>query len=93
MGGKYKGKYPPKMRVVSFINILVLSFLMITVLIRAGVFYPEYQAKTLVTMWFVAGFTWLSTVMNWITPSRIERKIWGPVTTIQLICVMIIIFS
>ena len=93
MGGKFKGKYPPKMRVASLINMLVLILLMTVVLIKAGVLYPEFQARTVVTFWFVLGFTVLSTIMNWATPSKIERKIWGPVTTVQLLCVLVIAFS
>ena len=93
MGGKFKGKYPPKMRVVSLVNSLVLVFLLLVVLIRSGVLYPEFQTRTQFTFWFVLGFTALSTVMNWITPSKIEKYIWGPVTTLQLVCILVIAFG
>ena len=93
MGGKFKGKYPPKMRVVSFVNMLVLWFIMIVVLIRSGLMVPEFQPDVRITFWFALGFTVLSAIMNWMTPSKIERNIWGPVTAIQLVCILIIAFN
>lgn len=93
MGGKFKGKYPANMRVVSFINALILSFFTLLVLVRADLILPQFRSAAEIGFWFVLGFTTLSTVMNWITPSRIERNIWGPVTTVQLICILIIVFK
>lgn len=36
MGGKFPGKYPPKMRAVAVFNMFLLAFLACVVLVRAG---------------------------------------------------------
>lgn len=41
MGGNFPGKFPVKMRVVSFVNIVLLIFLNIIVLSRAKLLFPE----------------------------------------------------
>jgi hypothetical protein len=37
------------------------------------------------TTWAVFGLMCLGCVMNWASPSRIERFIWGPVTTVFVV--------
>jgi hypothetical protein len=92
MGGKFPGKYPPKMRVVSVINILVLSFLTLIVLIKADLILPEFKSFSDVAVYFVAGFSVVAVILNSITPSKIERNIWAPVTSLQLIMSIIVAF-
>jgi len=84
MGGKYPGKYPPKMRLVAGINALVLSAMMVLVWSRAGRLFPELQSIASVGIWVMVVFFGLGTVMNTITPSKIER-IWAPVAFGQFI--------
>ena len=40
MGGKFLGKYPPKMRIVSLINSFILSLIAMVVLIKAELMLP-----------------------------------------------------
>jgi hypothetical protein len=89
MGGKYPGKYPPKMRVVAVINIILLSFIAAIVLSKADVLLPALKPISTVGIWFVVAFFALGTVLNTITPSKIER-IWAPVAFSQLIASIII---
>lgn len=89
MGGKYPGKYPPKMRVVAFVNMLVLGFMLSLVLARSGFFFNELLSISRVGIWFVVAFLAVNTVMNTITPSKIER-IWAPVTLLQCISALLI---
>ncbi|HSI76835.1 MAG TPA: hypothetical protein VK957_13115 [Lunatimonas sp.] len=92
MGGKYPGKYPPKMRVVAVINMLVLVFVAAIVLSHADLILPQLKSISRTGIWFVVGFLGLGTVLNTITPSKIER-IWAPVALIQMIAVIIIAIS
>jgi len=91
MGGRYPGKYPPKMRVVAIINILILLFIAAIVLAEADLLLPQLKSISGFAIWVIAGFFVIGTVLNTITPSKIER-IWAPVALVQLIaCVLVAI--
>jgi len=92
MGGKFPGKYPPKMRLVAIVNILILGFISLIVLSRAGLILPEIRSFSKVAIWIIAVFFLAGTVMNTITPSKIER-IWAPVALLQLITSVIVALS
>ena len=92
MGGKFPGKYPPKMRLIAIVNILILIFIVAIVLSRAGLYFPEMYSFSRTAIWGVVLFMGLGTVMNSITPSKVER-IWAPVAGIQFITSMIIALS
>lgn len=92
MGGKFPGKYPPNMRWVALINMLVLAFLACIVLIRADLLFPQFMEFAKIGIWFVLLFCFVGTILNTITPSKIER-IWAPVLLIQFITALIIALS
>ncbi len=92
MGGKFPGKYPPKMRAVAVINILILLFIGIIGLSRANLLFTQMMSFSKPAMWVVVAFFAVATVMNTITPSKIER-IWAPVAGMQLITSIIIALS
>lgn len=83
MGGKYPGVYPKKMRVLAVVNMILLSVLMVIVLVNAGLILPQFFTFSEIAIWFVVVFYGMGTVLNTITPSKIER-IWAPVAAIQL---------
>ncbi|MBN2415480.1 hypothetical protein JXO52_06545 [bacterium] len=93
MGGRFKGTYSPVMRAVSVINMIILSGLALIVLAKAELVLPGLQRFADRAVYGVAGFPLLSVILNLITPSRIERMIWAPVTAVQLVAVLIIVFS
>jgi hypothetical protein len=92
MGGKFPGKYPPKMRIVSLLNSLVLSFIALVVMVKADILLPQYKSLSNVAIYFVVGFSVVATILNTITPSKIERKIWAPVTAVLLLTSIIVAF-
>ena len=92
MGGKFPGKYPPKIRAVAIINILILLFIGILGLTKANMIFPQMMSFSRTAIWVVVVFFAISTVMNIITPSKIER-IWAPVAGVQLITSIIIDLS
>jgi len=89
MGGKYPDVYPKKMRVVAVVNMIILSFLMMIVLVNAGLILPQFFTFSEIAIWFVVAFYGIGTVLNTITPSKIER-IWAPVAAIQLATTIIV---
>jgi len=93
MGGKFPGKYPPKMRFVAVVNALILIFIALIALLRAGIVLYEYFNISKYAIWGVVAFTVLSLFLNLITPSKWERRIWAPVVFVMLITSAIIAFS
>jgi len=89
MGGKYPGVYPKKMRVVAVVNMILLSVLMVIVLVNAGLILPQFFTFSEIAIWFVVVVYGLGTVLNTITPSKIER-IWAPVVAVQLITTIMV---
>lgn len=89
MGGRYPGKYPPKMRVVAILNSLILLFMASIVLSEADLLLPQLKSISGTGIWIIAAFFVIGTVLNTITPSRIER-IWAPVSLIQLITSIVV---
>lgn len=92
MGGKFPGKYPSKMRWVAILNAIVLLVLIMIVVIRAGLVLPELVMYSRIAILGVVLFALVGTILNSITPSKIER-IWVPVALIQLISSVIVAFS
>lgn len=89
MGGKYPGKYPPKMRIVALLNMAILAFFAAIVLSKANILFPQLNSISGIVIWVIAVFFVFGTIMNTITPSKIER-IWAPVALIQLITSLLV---
>lgn len=89
MGGKFPGKYPPRMRVVAVINMFLLAIFALVVLIRAELLLPQFFQMSKLAIWFIVAYSAISTVLNTITPSKIER-IWAPVAGLQFITSILI---
>jgi hypothetical protein len=79
MGGRYLGRLPPAMRVASVVQPVILAGLSGLVLARAGVALPAWRETADPGVWAAVGVSAIAAVLNLITPSRIERAIWGPV--------------
>ena len=89
MGGRYPGKYPPKMRIVAVLNMLILGFIAAVVLSRANLLFPQLDSISRIGIWVIVAYFIIGTIMNMISPSKVER-IWVPVTLIQLISSLIV---
>lgn len=92
MGGRYPGKYPKNMRIVAVINMLLLGFIAALVLSEANLMFTQLKPISSIGIWVIVVFFVLGTIMNTITPSKIER-IWAPVSLIQLITSLIVAIS
>jgi hypothetical protein len=92
MGGKFPGKYPPEIKVVALINALILGLITMIVLSRSGMIFTGLMPFSQIAVWVVVVFFTLGTVMNTITPSKIER-IWAPVALTQMVTSIIIALS
>ncbi|MGF9697900.1 hypothetical protein [Paenibacillus sp. MABNR03] len=93
MGGKFPGKYPPSMRYACLLQITILVFIGLVVLSKAGVLLPQWSAFADTAIWFIVAYLVLGTILNLITRSVWERRIWAPVTILLLITSIIIAAS
>ena len=90
MGGKYPGRFPPKMRVAALIQLLLLLLVALVVLVRAGLVFDEYFEISKSAAWFVVALFVVSTFLNVITPSKKERMMGAPIAIILLACSLIV---
>ncbi|MFD2612705.1 hypothetical protein [Paenibacillus gansuensis] len=90
MGGKFPGKYPPSMRVTAIFQVLILMFLAFVVLIHSGILVSGWVSFAKSAIWFVVIFSLIASILNVITKSIWERKIWAPVSILMLITSVIV---
>lgn len=90
MGGKFPGKYPPVMRVASFLQSIILTFISLIVLSKSGLMFPGWLSFSKTAIWFVVSFSVIATILNLITKSVWERRIWAPVSLLLLITSIIV---
>ncbi|MEH6557634.1 MAG: hypothetical protein V7459_07060 [Oceanicoccus sp.] len=90
MGGKFPGRFPVAMRIAALFQILLLLSFALIVLARANLALPEYFEFSAYAIWIVVFFSFISAVLNTITPSKKERMLWSPVAIGLLICSIIV---
>jgi len=90
MGGKFPGRWPWYLRLTTLLNITLLSGMAVMVLIRASLCAPEYFQLSQKLIWGVVVVSTLSFIMNSITSSKWERRLWAPTTLLMLLCSVIV---
>jgi hypothetical protein len=90
MGGKFPGKYPPGMRMGAIVQAIVLLAIASIVLSRSGFIFTAWDSFANKAIWFVIAFSTISTVLNLITRSKWERRIWAPVSVLLLVTSVIV---
>ncbi|XEC93498.1 hypothetical protein AB6A23_19305 [Paenibacillus tarimensis] len=93
MGGKFPGKYPPAMRFACLIQIVILSFIAVIVLTRSGLLFSDWHPLSMSAIWFVVAFSAVAALMNLITKSIWERRIWAPVSLALLVLSLMVAFG
>ena len=83
MGGRFPGKFPPAIRVAAVVQALLLCLFADVVLVRADLL-PGWPLVAGWPIWVVVAFSTVSLVLNTITPSAGERRIWMPVALLLL---------
>ena len=88
-GGRYQGVLPIAGRVAAGLSIPLLVYMGAGISSAAGMapHWPKWTAYTVLAVQL------LSTFLNWITPSRAERLLWGPVTSVMLALVVYVVFA
>lgn len=80
-GGTHEGPLPTSGRVGAFVSIFINAAMALAILSAAGLdlALPGWCA------WVALGLQAIVTLLNWITPSAPERKLWAPITTGMLL--------
>lgn len=79
-GGQVDGALPLAGRIIAVMSIAILAAIALAFLSFEG-YWPNWPRWT---VWAAMTVILLSTVLNWITPSVAERKLWGPIMTLML---------
>ena len=95
MGGQTKGKLPVQGRIAAGVSILILILMAQVLLASKGVGLIAGWSPLLISIltWLTFAYAVLGFVMNWITRSKKERMVWGPVATVLLVLVSLTIFG
>lgn len=88
-GGQVEGVLPVKGRIAAGISIVLLLFMAGGVASAADL-WPEWPQWT---GWAALGIQTLSMLANWATPSKAERKLWGPITTAMVLAAALVVFA
>jgi hypothetical protein len=80
-GGQIEGALPLKGRVIAALSIVLLAAIALSMLSADGK-WPNWPRWT---AWLGTTMLAVSTLLNWVTPSQSERKLWGPVMALTLI--------
>ena len=84
MAGAFPGRFPPRLRVAALVQAALLAGAVVVVLARAGLVMPEWSAAADWLIWLVVAFSGVSLLLNAISPSAGERRIWTPVAGVML---------
>jgi len=80
MGGKFPGVFSIKLRISAFFQGSLLIFFALILLSHSGVLTIPFLANNFILLAFVVLVSFISFILNIITPSFYERVLWGPVT-------------
>ena len=90
-GGQYGSVLPAGLRWASLVAVIILGFAAWAVLARADLVKPGAGARSArVAVWIFAAYFVLNTVMNVLSKSPPERYTMTPVSTILVVCFIIV---
>jgi cytochrome bd-type quinol oxidase subunit 2 len=87
-GGTHDGALPMSGRIIALVSIPVVLFQGLAILSAAG--FPGLGWPTW-TGWVAFAVQVVSTVLNWITPSKPERAVWGPVMLVMAAMALVVL--
>ena len=90
MGGAFPGRFPPPLRVAAVVQGVVIALLAVAVLSDAGLAMPDLAAAFPWLIWIPVAVSVVAVVLNAISRSAGERRIWVPVTAVMLVSSLIV---
>lgn len=90
-GGKHKNVLPKNLRIASLFSAVSLLFMLLVVLSAAGSLNVYPEEFTTVVLWVMTVYFALSTIMNAVSRSKIER-VWAPYSAVLcILCLFILL--
>jgi hypothetical protein len=93
MGGAFPGRFPPPMRVAAVVQAVVIGLLALVVLSAAGLVLPDLAAAYPWLIWVAVAVSVVAVVLNAISRSSGERRIWVPVAAVLLVSSLVVALS
>jgi len=90
MGGAMPGRFPPPLRVAAAIQGALIGLLAIGVLSTAGLALPDLALAFPWLIWVAVAVAAVAVVLNLISRSAGERRIWVPVACVLLVSSLIV---
>lgn len=84
MGGYVSGAFPPRLRIAAAVQAALLAVTAAIVLSRAGLLLPAWSEAARWLIWIVVVIAVVALVLNAISRSAGERRIWVPVALLML---------
>jgi hypothetical protein len=90
MGGTYPGRFPPPLRVAAVGQGVVIGLLALVVLSDTGLVLPALAAAFPWLVWVPVAVSVVAVVLNAISRSAGERRIWVPVAAVMLVSSLVV---
>ena len=90
MGGAFPGRFPPPLRIAALVQAAVVAALAIVVLSAAGVVIPDLTVRLPWLPWVPVAFSGVALVLNAMSRSAGERRLWIPATLVMLISSLVV---
>lgn len=78
MGGQFGDVFPAKLRVSAAIQLFIILASLVIVYIRGEVMLEQYFEFSRSAIWFVVTLYFVSSILNLITSSKLERLLGAP---------------
>jgi hypothetical protein len=90
MGGAFPGRFPPPLRIAAVVQAVVIGLLAVIVLSGAGLVLPDLAVAFPWLVWVPVVVSALAVVLNAISRSAGERRIWVPVAVVLLLSSLVV---
>lgn len=90
MGGGRPGRFPPGLRVLAVVQAAVIAMLALIVLSAAGIAVPTLVDDLPWLVWLPVVVSGASLVMNAMSRSPGERRLWVPVAAVMLVSSLVV---
>jgi hypothetical protein len=90
MGGGVPGRFPPPLRLAAVVQALLIGLLAVAVMSAVGLVLPELAVAFPWLAWVAVIVSTLAVILNAISRSAGERRIWVPVASVLLVSSLIV---
>jgi hypothetical protein len=90
MGGAFPGRFPAPMRIAAAVQAVVIGAIAVAVLSAAGLVLRDLAIAVPWLIWVAVVVSALALVLNAISRSAGERRIWIPVAAVMLVSSLVV---